>query len=165
MDRELYKERVKERSNEELAQWYRSLNIRVDDRRNSKKVEDSKFVLRLILEEFRQRQDKPNQEFITIPEIGLLKVMGYKVGIEGLKESARRRILKDVLKGHLPLVDSVAYMNEWGDPRSEKRFNKTKNCLLGFSNDPIHRSKTAALKDWQADLNWLLDNKDCLLSN
>ena len=165
MDRELYKERVKERSNEELAEWYCSLNIRLDDPRNSKKVEDLKFVIKLIQKEWAQRLDQDNQEFLLHPEIGLLKVMGYTVGSEGLKESARRRILRDVLREHLPLVGSPGYMNEWGDPRSEKRFNKTKNCLLGFLNDPMRKNLNVALKDWQADLDWLVDNKDELKLN
>ena len=163
MDKERYKNQVERKSNMELSQWYCSLNARLDEPRNSKKIEDMRSVLKLIKEEWGKRIDNDNQDFIPIPEVGLLKVMGYTVGNKGLKDSARRRILEDVLVDHLPLVGSPEYMHEWGDPLSVKRFNKIKNCLLGFSHDRKHTNHKVALKDWKEDLDWLLENKNELI--
>jgi hypothetical protein len=41
---------------------------------------------------------------------------------------------------------------EWGDPKSEKRYQKIVNCLNNFSvgKDPDHNRE--AIQDWQSDL-------------
>jgi hypothetical protein len=90
------------------------------------------------------------------PNEGMLAALGYHVGNNGEKLAVRRRILKHVLEGELPVVGSVAYTAEWGRPLSRQRFDKLTrffmNMLEGAGNNP---GMTSANAQWQADLDWV----------
>ena len=92
------------------------------------------------------------------PSEGMLSALGYHVGNNGEKLAVRRRILKHVLEGELPVVGSVAYTAEWGRPLTRKRFDKLSrffvNMLEGTGNNP---GMTSAVAQWQADLDWVIE--------
>ena len=47
-------------------------------------------------------------------------------------------------------------MQEWGEPRTIKRYNKLKNFLIGEINNPLQRNNHRAISEWKEDLEWLL---------
>ncbi|MGJ4913305.1 hypothetical protein ACQR10_06255 [Bradyrhizobium sp. HKCCYLRH2060] len=91
------------------------------------------------------------------PSEGMLAALGYHVGNNGESLAVRRRILRHVIEGDLPVIESVAYTNEWGGPGSQQRLEKLmrvlSNMVEGARNNP---SKTAAIAHWQADMDWLV---------
>ena len=91
-------------------------------------------------------------------EKGLLSVMGYKVGIEGLKPEVRRSILADVIGGPIPLVGNPEYMDRWGEDNSNERIRMLSGSLYAFSQgrDPVTHGQ--AIQDWESDLKWLKEN-------
>jgi hypothetical protein len=92
------------------------------------------------------------------PNEGMLASLGYHVGNNGETLAVRRRILKHVLEGELPVVGSVAYTAEWGRPLTQQRFDKLTrffmNMLDGARNNP---GMTSAIAHWQADLDWVIE--------
>jgi len=93
------------------------------------------------------------------PANGVLKVMGYHVGMTGLPTIKRRAILREVV--HVELIgttrQSQAYVREWGGPRSETRISKMASCLGMFASLARRRraDMTPAVVDWEEDLRWL----------
>jgi hypothetical protein len=66
----------------------------------------------------------------VIPEKGMLKFMGYDVGIKGAPDGERREILCNIFYGeNLPFVESSEYMQVWGDPGSVKRLPRMSNSI------------------------------------
>ena len=99
-----------------------------------------------------------NLEFVR-PAQGLLSFYGYRVGTtDGRTESFRRQTLAKIyFEKKLPLIGSLAYVEEWGEPKSTQRLQKMKNCLVGFLNGnyPGYLNMETAFKQWQSDLEWL----------
>lgn len=154
MDIDEFKEKIKSWEDLRLSKSYLSLRKKLEEPKNKNLVEVLENRIQAIRNEWEARKDIEG-EFIFAPSEGLLSVMGYKVGINGLKQELRRKILADVIEGPVPLVSSPGYMQEWGDDGSKKRINKTFNCLLAFSSGTIHQTHHEALKDWEEDLEWL----------
>lgn len=91
-------------------------------------------------------------------EQGLLGFMGYRVGISGLGASRRQGLLDFVYTNDLPSVNSRAYMDEWGTPRSGVRLKKMADAIATFArNFKRGRSEkyTVAISEWEADLGYL----------
>lgn len=92
------------------------------------------------------------------PSEGTLAALGYHVGNNGEKLAVRRRILRHVLEGQLPVVGSVSYTAEWGRPLTQQRFDKLTrffmNMLEGSRNNP---GMASAIAHWQADLDWVIE--------
>ena len=109
-----------------------------------------------ILIELEKRAKK--NEFVR-PQQGLLSFYGYRVGsAQGKKENSRRATLKKIFyEEKLPIIGSLAYVKEWGNPCSNERLKKMKNCLTGFINAdyPKYLNMERAFKEWQSDLDWL----------
>tara|TARA_Y100000590_G_scaffold447983_1_gene584005 strand:- start:140 stop:613 length:474 start_codon:yes stop_codon:yes gene_type:complete len=154
---EEFKEIIKDWDDERLSHGYQLYNKRLDEPRYILKREELESRIRLIRDEWGSRSS--NEGNYSWPERGLLSVMGYRVGItEGIKEGIRRRILKDVISGPLPLVGNSGYMAEWGEDGSNERIEKTKNCLKGFVHGRQHLDHDIAIQDWTTDLGWLNEN-------
>lgn len=91
-------------------------------------------------------------------ETGLLRQYGYKVGVNGLSESQRRRILDSVLLEPFPFVNDTAYLREWGKPNTAQRLQKLANCIATFARNAKRRrlsSHSESIQDWEADLAYL----------
>ena len=98
------------------------------------------------------------KKVVFVYQRGLLKHLTYQVGGAGLPTEARRTILDRVLKSKLPMINSVAYIEEWGQPNSSRRLKKLAESLAAFCrnakrNDPIRRA--ASISDWENDLAYL----------
>jgi len=93
------------------------------------------------------------------PNEGMLSTLGYRVGsVNGERTPNRRRILKHVLEGQLPMVGSPAYTDEWGLPKSSKRYGKLVRFLESQINNPgnVNRPNMAkAMIEWREDLEWV----------
>ncbi|GLR05228.1 hypothetical protein GCM10007906_28160 [Vibrio hyugaensis] len=92
------------------------------------------------------------------PQIGVLKAVGYTVGAQGLPQTERRSILKNVYMQTLPYVDSRSYMNEWGEPSSSERLKKMAETLASLTKGAKRKTQAnmnQAIRDWESDLAWL----------
>lgn len=156
MDIKQFKENIKTWSDLRLSSAYQTYCKRLDDPKYALKEELLENIINSIRDEWEERKNREGAEYSS-PRNGLLSTMGYKVGMDGYKEKVRRKILKDVISGPLPLVGNPEYMEEWGEYGSKKRIQKLKNCLIGFSSGKQHETHHQAVKDWQDDLDWLKD--------
>jgi hypothetical protein len=95
----------------------------------------------------------------TTPNEGMLATLGYRVGsVNGEKTPIRRQILKHVLELQLPMVGSPAYTDEWGAPKSSKRYEKLTRFLESQLNNPGNNDRPnmeKAMIEWREDLEWL----------
>ncbi len=97
------------------------------------------------------------------PNEGMLATLGYRVGsVNGEKTPIRRQILKLVLEQlQLPMVGSPAYTDEWGEPKSTKRYEKLIRFLESQLTNPgnINRpNMEKAMIEWAEDLEWVQTN-------
>ena len=133
------------------------LNNCQDHLEEGKNIEIAQRRIEAILEEWKKR--KESAKFGTYkadtPEEGLLSVLGYHVGQQGEKKEKRHRILDYVISGELPPVGSPAYMFEWGEAKSRKRFLKLRTVLkrLFFKAKGFNWEK--AMIEWDADLEYI----------
>ena len=89
---------------------------------------------------------------------GLLKFMGYHVGLNGASEKARREVLDFVFSETVPRIKSQEYMEEWGQPGEAKRLKKLAHCLASFCRNAKGNPQgdmSVAIEEWEADLNYL----------
>ncbi|NEQ34479.1 MAG: hypothetical protein F6K04_26460 [Leptolyngbya sp. SIO4C5] len=107
-------------------------------------------------------EDDPNKisEFPLIPyRRGLLRHCGYKVGKEGLPQLKRINILDSIFLYTLPPMEDAEYLQEWGNPATEKRLKKLSDCLASFARNAKRKNKDGrldqAIQDWVADLNYI----------
>ena len=115
-------------------------------------------MLNLIREEWITRLEKGGDSS-GAPAEGVMSTMGYRVGDhQGIRKEYRINIMIDVLTKPLLFVDSPSYMQEWGEPRTIKRYNKLKNFLKGEINSPLQRNNHRAISEWKEDLKWLENN-------
>ena len=91
------------------------------------------------------------------PQVGLLKHLGYVVGSNGVGRWERQRILRAVFTESVPNVQSQAYMNQWGMPKSSTRLQKLANSIAAFARNAQRRESPPeeAIQDWEEDLSWL----------
>ena len=155
---EEFKDKIKKWEDERLSRGYQLYNLRLDEPKYALNREELESRIGLIKDEWGSRSSHDGN--YSWPREGLLSVMGYKVGKNGLKEEARRRILKDVISGPLPLVANKGYMAEWGEDGSNGRIKKTRDCLKGFIHGAQNsdRDMSVAIQDWTDDLEWLNEN-------
>ncbi len=89
---------------------------------------------------------------------GLLKHYGYKVGMNGLSESDRRKILDTVFLRPLLHMDDLAYLKEWGEPNTAKRLQKLAESIAAFTRNAKRNNNSSfskAIQDWETDLAYL----------
>jgi hypothetical protein len=68
---------------------------------------------------------------------GVLKFMGYRVGITGEPRAIRKRILSEIFSGPLPPAFPESYLNEWADRCSAPRLKKMAEAIC-WRNHPAH---------------------------
>ena len=128
MDIEKYKRIIKQKTNDELAKYFRTIAKRASEISNVAVECDLIMLIGLIKSEWVNRlyEDDSN----GLPSEGLMSVMGYRVGdTQGVKKNYRRLIMREILIGPIPLVGSPAYMREWGTDGSIQRFKKMQRFL------------------------------------
>ena len=84
--------------------------------------------------------------------------MGYCVGQNGVSEAQRREILDFAYKQILPNVNSVEYIDEWGDPITWPRLSKIAESIASFVRSAKRRdlaSMSVAIDEWESDLDYL----------
>ena len=91
------------------------------------------------------------------PEKGLLSLMGYNVGNMGAPEKSRRYIIDEVMTQQLPFIGGGAYMQEWGEPNSKKRYNKLLRTIIGFlDKNRNFRGMEKAVIEWNDDIQYIV---------
>ena len=82
--------------------------------------------------------------------------MGYHVGkTKGLKDSERQKILREAFEDHLPNAYELAYMTDWGTPRTRARYDRIVEHLAFMINSRSgQKNMEVAVKHWQSDLGW-----------
>jgi len=98
-----------------------------------------------------------------IPEEGILGLLGYHVGKQGLSQNSRRKKLVKLLFMELTAqpYSNLTNIDEWGKPSSAQRLQKVANCLASFAilrkrNTTYDNSK--AIRDYESDLYYLESN-------
>ena len=163
LDISKYSAIIQNKSNPDLADYYRKLIKRLVDTSNLIKISEIEELIILIRNEWNLRLKEGGKSSGT-PAEGIMSTMGYRVGdTKGIKQEYRYRIIKDVLNSPLPYVDSPSYMKEWGEKSSDKRYNKLKRFLSGEINSPLQKNNYRAISEWTSDLDWLEKNKSELL--
>ncbi|QXC29689.1 MULTISPECIES: hypothetical protein [Aeromonas] len=97
---------------------------------------------------------------INWPKIGILQAVGYRVGDKGLFKNERQKILNEVYKNQLPLVESQSYMDEWGSPKSSQRLYKIAYTIAALVRNAKRKTRAdmrCAISEWESDLSWLRD--------
>lgn len=91
------------------------------------------------------------------PQVGLLKHMGYHVGINAPFWWEREEILRIIFTSSIPNVISRDYMEQWGTPGSSERLLKLANSIASFARIAKRKSDSPlrAVEDWERDLDWL----------
>lgn len=89
---------------------------------------------------------------------GLLGFVGYRVGAYGVAASQRQELLGAIYEGPLPSVNSRAYMDEWGAPRTATRLRKLSYAIATFARNAKRRDRVhlaTAITQWEEDLDYL----------
>jgi hypothetical protein len=76
--------------------------------------------------------------------------------VKGEKTPIRRQILSHLLELQLPMVGSPAYTDEWGTPKSPKRYWKLNRFLESQLNNPSNNDRPnigQAMIEWRETLN------------
>lgn len=95
---------------------------------------------------------------IDAQEKGLLGIMGYRVGQNGLSEFQRRDLLSAIYEESLVQCGSPDYMAQWGNNSTSTRLQKLANCLATFTRNAKRRhlvSLTKSVQNWEDDLSFL----------
>jgi hypothetical protein len=87
---------------------------------------------------------------------------GYRVGkIDGLPERDRQSILERTFHGQLKFVESIEYMQQWGQPGSRRRLRRIARLIawqVGGARgraEKLGHDMSAATRDWRDDLEWM----------
>ena len=148
-------EKIPQMDDNELSRLFANV---IDLISRRKQVEQALVVKKAVQVEWEKRLDafnKGNYKADT-PEIGILKMIGYRVGNDGIPEQKRRILIDYVLSEILPPVGSPAYMAEWGEPETAERYRKAHRVIrvLASSAKTIGNQEKAAA-EWEADLEYM----------
>lgn len=146
---------LKEMSYEQLLQLFvNAVGLIVKE----KQVSQAKEMIVAIQHEWARRRAL-GDAFVDLerPELGMLGALSYRVGqTDGRPSRIRKEIQRYVLGGELPMVHSVSYTEEWGEPGSNKRYGKLVRFLQNnIENNQNKPSMKVAVKDWSEDLAWI----------
>jgi hypothetical protein len=96
---------------------------------------------------------------LDLPDVGILKHLGYAVGRNGGTPAMRRADLSKAFEmSDLPQVSSHEYMSGWGKSGTAKRLEKIANSIASFCRSAKRRrnsDNSDAITDWESDLQWL----------
>ena len=141
--------------------WYRASQhgdiIELTSKCGSKHYISETLFLRLRQDGPRHRVRTAARKHLFAQEQGILGALGYRVGERGLTTHQRRKLLIDALTlplNRLPQVGNRAYLEEWGEARSQQRLGKMIDCLSSFAATARNRAQppTMAIQDWESDL-------------
>ncbi len=92
-------------------------------------------------------------------KIGLLKYLGYQVGLKGTRPQQRRRILAAIYESTLPDKFPEDYIEKWGDPETGKRLVQLAGTLARLCKNLKRKAvpPAKAIREYESDLNWLKD--------
>jgi hypothetical protein len=124
-------------------------------RRGGPRVTVAEQLINTINLEMNRRLARANAYHFTAetPSVGLLKTMGYSVGNNGETIETRREIIDYIMTKPLPPISSISYMASWGDPLSQRRYQKLCRTLESFvSNAHSRCSMDLACYHWEQDL-------------
>jgi hypothetical protein len=122
------------------------------------KANEAEVVLLAIQNEWLKRllRYQQHQYKAATPEVGMLKTLGYHVGNDGDKSAKRRKILDFIMTGVLPPVSSPAYVAEWGEPRTSKRYRKLHRTIQALKSGADHfDNREKAAIEWAEDLEYI----------
>jgi hypothetical protein len=90
-------------------------------------------------------------------DIGVLRTLGYRVGVEGLGEIRRHDLLDDVYTEPLGILRGHPQEAQWGGPASARRLHKLANVIAAFARNAKRRARPPAIAvaEWEADLRYL----------
>lgn len=92
----------------------------------------------------------------TANEVGVLRSMGYQVGVHGLPSNERRRLLNLIFERELKLALPPAYLSEWGRPGTPTRLRKLAHTIAALTRNMKRRSADApSIEEWEEDLAYL----------
>jgi hypothetical protein len=105
-------DRIPNMTDPELLVLFENATRRLSENKNAAAAQDA---LSAIEREWKTRLDaaraKPHR--YDTPAVGMLATLGYRVGAtKGETTAVRRRILKHVFEGQLPMVSSPGYTDE-----------------------------------------------------
>ena len=149
---------IKKWDYDHLSKSYVTIRKKISETEDENEIKKGEERVNLIRNEWESRKTNEVLEWYPLQSKGLFALMGYKVGIDGLKPETRRSILEDIIEGPIPLVGNPIYMTEWGEDNSEKRIRKVINNLYAFSNNAAHATHHQAIQDWKEDLQWVSKN-------
>jgi hypothetical protein len=92
------------------------------------------------------------------PGEGLLRHYGYKVGIHGLNQGERLKILDTIFLDPLLPMNDHAYLKEWGEPKTPERLQKLAESIAAFTHNAKRNNEkdfSKAIWDWETDLAYL----------
>ena len=101
-------------------------------------------VIAAVASEWQKRLDRARAgKYSPVrPNDGMLATLGYRVGsVKGEKTPIRRQIPSHLLELQLPMVGSPAYTDEWGTPKSPKRYWKLNRFLESQLNNPSNNDR------------------------
>jgi hypothetical protein len=89
-------------------------------------------------------------------EVGVLKSIGYQVGLHSIPLHERRRLLSRVYEHKLTMALESAYLNEWGSVGSSLRLKKLAHTIASLTRNMKRRNGDApSIEDWESDLAYL----------
>jgi hypothetical protein len=148
-------EKIPTMSDLELSRLFANV---MDFIEKKKQVDTALEVKRAIQTEWAKRLAAFNQGAYKAetPETGVLKTIGYKVGIDGLPESKRRLLIDYLISETLPPVGSPAHMAEWGEPLTKLRYQKAHRVIqVLMSSAKTLGYMDKAAREWEEDLKYM----------
>jgi len=97
-------------------------------------------------------------DFDNFDEFSPLKILGYAVGVSGLKDSDRLEVLNFAIFGDFQryMPEQIDYDARWGSPGSRNRFSEIYNHIRRVKNLRNNRKNMShARRDWEADMSYI----------
>lgn len=125
------------------------------DGRRGKLLSEDRFIWPHTIAE----PGKRHMKYLNAPEEGLLKYLGYKVGVSGLSTSRRHAILEKALQWDVPNSCGAEMQEEWGAASTCRRLKKLSYTIASFVKLKKRMKSrdrySQAIRDWEDDLSWL----------
>ena len=109
------------------------------------------------------KPDKRHQIFIDSSQIGVLGVLGYRVGRNGKNKNERHYILNYVYESDLSFLNGIIGsndLNQWSTAKSAQRLAKMAYVIANLAKNAKKKTSdySVAISEWEADLDWLKVN-------